>query len=165
MQRQARKRRLKAKGRQTMVADMKHIALLPLLFALSACGFVDRLKGRPAEVAPAATVLAGPAVAQSAEAMDQTSTAQKAAALAAGGSGGVSLGSLVVSLGDPTLQGFWLRSSLVTAPAKGRVVTDEGASIAVELLPGSGAAQLSLPAFRALGLPLTGLPEVTVYSG
>lgn len=112
-----------------------------------------------------AAVRPGPAVAQSAEAMDRTSAADKAAALAAGDAGGASLGSVVVSLGDPTAQGFWLRSALVTAPAKGRVVTDEGASIAVDLLPGSGAAQLSLPAFRALGLPLTGLPEVTVYSG
>lgn len=97
--------------------------------------------------------------------MDTTSAAEKATALAAGGGGGVSLGRVVVSLGDPTAQGFWLRSALVTAPAKGRVVTDEGASIAVDLLPGSGVAQLSLPAFRALGLPLTGLPEVTVFSG
>lgn len=144
---------------------MKHLVLFPLFFALSACAVADRVRGRPAEVAPAAAVRPGPAVAQSADAMDRTSAADKAAALAAGNTGGASLGSVVVSLGDPTAQGFWLRSSLVTAPAKGRVVTDEGASIAVDLLPGSGAAQLSLPAFRALGLPLTGLPEVTVYSG
>ena len=75
------------------------------------------------------------------------------------------MGSVSVSLGSPTEQGFWLRSALVSAPVRGRVVTDEGASIAVELLPGNGAAQMSLPAFRALGLPLTGLPQVTVYSG
>ncbi|AWB48084.1 hypothetical protein HYN69_05740 [Gemmobacter aquarius] len=144
---------------------MKNLILFPLLFALSACAVVDRVRGRPAEIAPAVTGRPGPALAQSAEAMDRTSAADKAAALAAGDEGGAKLGSFVVSLGDPTEQGFWLRSSLVTAPARGRVVTDEGASIAVDLLPGSGAAQLSLPAFRALGLPLTGLPEVTVYSG
>jgi hypothetical protein len=43
------------------------------------------------------------------------------------------------------------------------VVTASGQSLAVELRPGSGAALLSLAAFQALGLPLTGLPEVTVY--
>lgn len=173
MQRQAPKRRLKTKGRQTMVVGMKHLALIPLILALSACAVVDRARGdrvpgRPAEGAPITPVARagaiGTAAAQSAAALDATSDVEKAAALSAGAAGGTVLGSVVVSLGDPAAQGFWLRSSLVSAPAKGRVVTDQGASIAVDLLPGAGAAQLSLPAFRALGLPLTGLPTVTVYS-
>lgn len=147
---------------------MRLLLVLPLILSLTACAVVDRVRGRPAEVAPAPVAAAGvigTAAAQSAEALDASNAAEKAAALSAGGAGGAALGSVVVSLGDPTAQGFWLRSSLVTAPAKGRVVTDEGASIAVDLLPGAGTAQLSLPAFRALGLPLTGLPQVTVYSG
>lgn len=146
---------------------MRLLLVLPLILSLTACAVVDRVRGRPAEVAPAPVAAAGvigTAAAQSAEALDASNAAEKAA-LSAGGAGGAALGSVVVSLGDPTAQGFWLRSSLVTAPAKGRVVTDEGASIAVDLLPGAGTAQLSLPAFRALGLPLTGLPQVTVYSG
>ncbi len=132
----------------------------------------DRLRERvfpratPAETAvpqPAAGGI-GTIAAKPVEALDATTTAERSAALAAGGQGGDALGSVVVSLGSPSEQGFWLRSALVAAPAKGRVVTDEGASVAVDLLPGPSAAQLSLPAFRALGLPLTGLPRVTVYS-
>jgi hypothetical protein len=53
----------------------------------------------------------------------------------------------------------------VTAP--GRVVL-EGASVNVELIPSGAAAgsgsQLSLAAFRVLGVPLTSLPEVTVFA-
>ncbi len=39
-----------------------------------------------------------------------------------------------------------------------------GTSVQVDLLPGEGGAQLSLAAFRALGLGLTDLPEVTVFT-
>lgn len=145
---------------------MKQILTLSLVLVLASCAVVDRIRGRPAEgaAAPAAD-FPGAVAAQSADALDGTTDAEKSAALSAGGAGGASLGTVTVSLGSPAEQGFWLRSSLVTEPAKGRVVTDQGASIAVDLLPGGGAAQLSLPAFRALGLPLTGLPLVTVYSG
>ncbi len=152
-----------------MVLGMKHLALFALILALSACAAVDRVRGRlaggiePAPVARSAAI--GTTTAQSADTLDATSAVEKAAALSAGAAGGAELGRVIVSLGDPAAQGFWLRSSLVAVPAKGRVVTDEGASIAVDLLPGAGSAQLSLPAFRALGLPLTGLPLVTVYSG
>jgi hypothetical protein len=52
----------------------------------------------------------------------------------------------------------------VTAPGKGRAVTATGQSVAVDLQPGSGAALLSLAAYRALGLALTDLPEVRVYA-
>ncbi len=153
-----------------MVEAMKHLIVVTLILSLSSCGVAEALRQGPPEalpVAPAsgATPSIGTGAARSAAALDATSAEERAAALSAGATGGDELGQVVVSLGDPAMQGFWLRSSLVTAPVKGRVVTDEGASIAVDLLPGSGAAQLSLPAFRALGLPLTGLPRVTVYSG
>lgn len=147
---------------------MKHIVLLPLLMlVLCSCAVIDRVRGRPAEAAPAVRTtsdLPGTASARTAEALDTSSAAEKTAALSAGASGGAELGSVVVSLGSPAEQGFWLRSSLVAVAGKGRVVTDQGASVAVDLLPGEAAAQLSLPAFRALGLPLTGLPVVTVYA-
>jgi hypothetical protein len=52
----------------------------------------------------------------------------------------------------------------VKTAGKGRVVTASGASANVDLLPGDGAASLSLSAFRALGLGLTDLPEVTIYA-
>lgn len=140
---------------------MKHALIIPLVLVLSSCGAIDRVRDRWSGGDAPEPAAAG---AQTAAALDATTQADKAAALSAGGKGGTSLGQVVVSLGSPSEQGFWLRSALVSAPAKGRVVTDQGASIAVDLLPGTGAAQLSLPAFRALGLPLTGLPQVTVYT-
>ncbi len=143
------------------------------LAALSACGVVDRIRGR----APAPdTTLAEPsnaplsaveplAAGQSAAALDQTTDAEKAAATAAPtASAERDLGRVVVALGSPAEQGFWLRSALVTVPGTGRVVTAGGASVNVDLQPGTGAALLSLAAYRALGLALTDLPEVTVFA-
>jgi hypothetical protein len=46
---------------------------------------------------------------------------------------------------------------------QGRVVTASGQSLTLELRPGTGGALLSLAAFQALGLSLTGLPEVSVF--
>jgi hypothetical protein len=74
------------------------------------------------------------------------------------------LGRAAVSLGNPAEPGFWLRAGLVTTAGPGRVVTDTGASVAVDLIPGTGAAQLSLAAYRALGLALTALPTVSVLA-
>jgi hypothetical protein len=69
----------------------------------------------------------------------------------------------VVALGPPAEQGLWLSSALVGAVAQGRVTTASGQSLTLELRPGTGAALLSLAAFQALKLPLTDLPEVTVF--
>ena len=146
---------------------------LILLSALSACGLVDKLKG-PDEM-PQATVQAvpsGPLLgaeplggAQSAAALDQTTQAEKAKATATpANSAGRDLGSVVVALGSPAEQGFWLRSTLVSVPTSGRVVTAAGTSVNVDLQPGTGAALLSLAAYRALGLGLTDLPEITVFA-
>ena len=68
-----------------------------------------------------------------------------------------------MALGSPAEQGFWLKTALVSVAGKGRVVTASGASVAVDLLPTEGAALLSLAAFRALGLSLTDVPEVSVF--
>jgi hypothetical protein len=117
----------------------------------------------PEGAAPVAA--APPAGAQTAAALDTTTAAQKAAALAAPPPAGErSLGQAAVSLGNPAEPGFWLRGGLVSVAGKGRVVTAGGQSVAVDLIPGEGAAQLSLPAFRALGLALTDLPQVTVFA-
>ncbi len=83
--------------------------------------------------------------------------AEKAAA-------GAALGQVSVVLGSPAEQGFWLRSALIRTPGKGRVELPDGASVAVDLRPGEGAALLSFAAYRALGLALTDLPVVTVYA-
>lgn len=117
------------------------------------------------EAAPvvASTVL-GTTRAASPEALDKTTAEQKAAALSAPATGGErELGRVVVALGSPAEQGFWLSAPLVKAKAQGRIVTAAGKSLAVELRPGTGGALLSLAAFQALGLSLTELPQVTVY--
>ncbi|MFN3845748.1 MAG: hypothetical protein ACK4RZ_07990 [Paracoccaceae bacterium] len=150
--------------------------IIPLLLALTAtsgCAVLDRLKPapkpQPVVSAPKADAPVAPApvlgVGATAAALDTTTTAQKQAALAApAASGERALGKVAVSLGSPAEPGIWLRSALVKAPGKGRVVTASGQSVAVDLIPGEGAAQLSLAAYVALGLSLTALPEVTVYA-
>lgn len=134
---------------------------------LSGCAGLPFGKPKPAPVqivAPVEPAVALPALGagQSAAALDQSTDAQKAAATAPAAEGRA-LGQVVVALGSPAEQGFWLKSPLVKVAGKGRVVTASGASVAVDLLPAEGAALLSLAAFRALGLGLTDLPEVTVY--
>jgi hypothetical protein len=116
------------------------------------------------EFAPAAANVALGARSASAAALDTTTAEERAAALAAPARGGErALGQAVVALGPPAEQGLWLSSPLVAAVGQGRVVTASGQSLALELRPGTGAALLSLAAFQALNLPLTDLPEVTVY--
>ncbi|MGP3697320.1 hypothetical protein [Rhodobacter sp. NSM] len=99
-----------------------------------------------------------------AESYDRATEADRRAALAPQPVG-AALGKVTVALGAPTEPGFWLRSALVSGEQPGRVEVEGGRSVAVTLRPGEGAAQLSLSAFRALGLGLTDLPVVTVYGG
>ncbi|MBP1804556.1 D-galactarate dehydratase [Rubellimicrobium aerolatum] len=76
------------------------------------------------------------------------------------------LGTTVASLGSPTNPGLWLETALVDAPTPGRVEYN-GQSVSLELRPSGGepgsGSQISLEAMRALGAPLTGLPELTVF--
>lgn len=137
---------------------------LPLLAVLAACAPKAPETAAPlapeAVPAPVARPVMGSG--QDPAALDATSDRDKAAALAGTGGAGRELGRVTVALGSPAEQGYWLRTSLVTVPANGRVVLASGASVAVELRPGTGGALLSLAAYRALGLALTDLPEVTV---
>lgn len=139
-----------------------------IVVTLAGCGFADRMRDKilPADAGTVAQTsnLTGPGTvaAKSVEAMDTTSAVERTRAMSAGPVGGEELGRVRVTLGNPAEAGFWLRSTLVTIPTPGRVVSVEGATVAVTLLPGTGGAQLSLAAFRALGLPLTELPEVLV---
>jgi hypothetical protein len=96
-----------------------------------------------------------------------TTTAEEREAAAAPVSAERSLGTTVVSLGDPARPGFWLETSLVSAAGSGRVVYPEtGQSAQVELIPiDGGGSRMSLPAMRLIGVPLTGLVEVQVFSG
>ena len=158
-----------------MIGRMRIMAPL-LLIVLSGCAGLPLagLRGKPPVDAVTTRPQPRPGVAApvpssgatTAAAFDTTTAADKAAALAAPAApaGERLLGKAAVALGNPAEPGFWLRSALVSAPGKGRVEVAGGASIAVDLIPGEGAAQLSLPAFRALKLPLTALPEVTIYA-
>ncbi len=141
---------------------MRILPLL-LLIALSGCGAIARLAAPAA--APPATAVAPivPQGAQTAAALDRATPEQVAAATGPA-SGARELGRTVVALGSPAEQGFWLRTALVTAAGKGRVVTADGRSVNVDLQPGTGGSLLSLAAFRQLGLGLTDLPEVTVFT-
>jgi hypothetical protein len=151
---------------------MKHVPLLLVSAALlSGCGVLDRLKPRPKApevqiVAPVEETVTLPPLGegQTAATLDTSTEAEKAAATAAPVSGARALGKTSVALGSPAEQGFWLKTPLVTAAGKGKVVTASGASVAVDLQPGTGGSLLSLAAYRALGLALTDLPEVTVFA-
>ena len=118
----------------------------------------------PAASTAATSVLQGGG--QTVAALDTTTAAEKAAA-AKPVAGGGKLGSTVASLGDATEGGFWIKTPLAKAPAKGRVVNPaNGKSANVDLQPLSGGgagSQLSLAAMQALGLSLTDLPEVDVW--
>ena len=118
----------------------------------------------PAASTAATSVLQGGG--QTVAALDTTTAAEKAAA-AKPVAGGGKLGSTVASLGDATEGGFWIKTPLAKAPAKGRVVNPaNGKSANVDLQPLSGGgagSQLSLAAMQALGLSLTDLPEVEVW--
>ncbi len=111
---------------------------------------------------------APPRDAVTAEQFDTTSEAERAAAADADTSGAeVALGSTIATLGSPTKPGFWLETPLVDAPAKGRVVAENGEAVLVDLLPldappGAGS-RISLAALRLLGVGLTGLHEVQVF--
>ncbi|NOX72686.1 MAG: hypothetical protein GXP03_03350, partial [Alphaproteobacteria bacterium] len=93
--------------------------------------------------------------------LDETTEAEKTAALKTGEvSADKQLGRTIASLGDVSQQGFWLKTPLVIAARKGRVVwADNGNAVNVILIPKQGAAtagsQISLAAMRALGIPLT----------
>jgi len=133
------------------------------------CAIFDRLKpvSKPVPVVKAATQPAAPVLGagRTAAALDTSSAAEKTTALAAAADPRErSLGKVTVALGSPAEQGFWLRTTLVSAPGKGRVEIADGQSVAVDLVPGASGAQLSLAAFRALGLSLTALPEVGVFA-
>ncbi|OYX17896.1 MAG: hypothetical protein B7Z04_13655 [Rhodobacterales bacterium 32-66-9] len=146
---------------------MRLFVLVPVLgLAMSGCALLRQMAEGPAGPAPAVSAGdPGPAGARSAAALDTTTARDRAVALAAPAQAGErALGKVVVALAPPAKPGIWLSSPLVTAVAPGRIVTAAGKSLAVELRPGTGGALLSLAGFRALGLGLTDLPEVTVYS-
>ncbi len=149
------------------------LPLLTLAVLLGGCSGLPILGKRAAAPAPEpAPQVAQPGLsappprpgARTAETLDTTTPEQRAAATATPAPAAEApLGRVAVSLGAPTVAGFWLRSALVEQAGPGLVKTAAGKTVQVELQPGEGAAQLSLAAYRALGLSLTDLPEVEVY--
>jgi len=117
----------------------------------------------PGRIAPAPKPTAN-----SAAAFDTTTAAQRAEAAQKPATGEAKLGVTIASLGDPTDPGFWMRTGLVSVESKGRIENPKtGKSAKVTLIPtgkpaGAGS-EVSLPALRLLEVPLTELPELTVY--
>lgn len=149
----------------------KILVLTGAMVGLASCGAGGGFGAKPKTpevqiVTPVdpTVVLPPPPGANTAASLDTTTAEQRAQAVAAPIAGARELGKTTVALGSPTEPGFWLRSALVAVAGKGKVVTASGASVAVELRPGTGGALLSLPAYRALGLSLTDLPAVTVFA-
>ncbi len=76
------------------------------------------------------------------------------------------LGTTVVSLGDPTQPGIWIKTPLVKSGRKGRIVAPSGKEVVADFIPLGGpvtaGSQISLQAMQALGLSLTDLHTVAL---
>ncbi len=105
---------------------------------------------------------------RTAEALDTTTAAERAAATADAAARGTALGETLAGLGAPTEPGFWLRTGLVDRPRSGRVETASGARVALELRPSGNApgagSHISLAAMRALGVSLAELVTLRVFA-
>lgn len=111
----------------------------------------------------------GEPAAQSAAVLNTTTQAERAVAAAPPASAERRLGTTVASLGDPSQPGFWVKTPLVKSETDGRVVNPaNGKSAKVRLIPMGGAgggSQVSLPALQLIGVSLTDLPTLELYSG
>jgi hypothetical protein len=109
---------------------------------------------------------APPPAAKTVEEFDTTTPEQRAEATSASLSSD-SLGRTVVSLGNPTEPGFWLKTPLVTEQGEGVVFNPATKkSVSVTLIPIDGprtaGSRMSLPALRLIGAELGALTEVDV---
>lgn len=155
---------------------------LAFILALASCAQMRDMVAGPGVDDPPAPVPDAPeeirevvsapdpeAGARTAEALDTTTDAQKAAASAAPTGGERRLGETVASLGDPTMPGLWIRTPLASEGGSGRIENPaNGKSAVVQLIPLEGEAtagsQVSLAALRLLDAPLTDLPTLVVYA-
>ena len=121
-----------------------------VLFVLTGCGQLPGAADKPPEVvvqsgegqirprARPATLMSGgtpvSAAARTVEEFDTTTAAERAEAAAGTGATEADLGVTIASLGAAAEPGFWLKTPLVDAPAKGRVVYPAtGQSVDVDL--------------------------------
>lgn len=162
-----------------MSVDLIKFSLFASLFLVAGCAgeLAPGVAARPGDetVRPVARPgdqgIKPPENASTVEEFDTTTRAERIAALATRTTSSTELeiGHTVASLGNPTVPGFWLETPLVTVISPGRVVNvATGTSVAVELLPiagpGSAGSRISLAAMRLLGVALTSLPELIVFS-
>jgi len=154
---------------------MKRV-LLPVIFLAGCSGFgISDADLAPPEgmlrpmPRPEAGADAPPAGANTVEALDTSSAAERAAALAAGEPAAETrLGTTIATLGNPADPGFWLQTPLVDRVRQGRVESANGGTVKLELrpiesAPGAGS-RISLAALRLLNVGLTGLHELMVYA-
>lgn len=130
-----------------------------------------RPQSRPQSGLAQAALRPPSAAARTVEQFDTTTQAERQAAVVAASAPveGASLGRTVASLGDPAKPGIWLETPLVAKAGPGRVVyPGSGKSVLVDLIPINGpktaGSRMSLAAMRLIDAPLTGLPEVEVFS-
>lgn len=148
---------------------MTRFSLLTSIALLSGCATLTPATAptAPPEASGKATVVSRQPLGNrgySAASLDKTTEAERKAALAAPKTGGALLGKSVVALGPPSDPGLWVQSPHIKAKAQGRITAPNGKALALELRPASGAALLSFSAYQALGIGLTELPEVSIYS-
>lgn len=168
-----------------MMLKHPHIFLLSALMAISGCSSAasflrssdsegvdiaaQRPDGTTPRPAPRTSAVPLGSAGMRPEQLDQTSPAERAAALAPSAAQGQLLGQTLASLGSPADPGIWLRTGLVTQVMQGRVeVISGGGELRVELRPSGsapgGGSQMSLAAFSALGIPLTQLVDLRVFA-
>jgi len=150
---------------------MRVLLSMGLVLALAGCaqlGIGPKTDAPASMPAPGRIAPAPKPTANTAAAFDTTTAAQRAEAAQKPATGEAKLGVTIASLGDPTDPGFWMRTGLVSVESKGRIENPKtGKSAKVTLIPtgkpaGAGS-EVSLPALRLLEVPLTELPELTVY--
>lgn len=159
---------------------MKKIALIALVGPAILAGCADIALFEPREtVAPRPAAAAAPApqttrppltgAPRTVEELDRVTEDERQAAVATPAAASGAIGTTVASLGDPARQGFWLETPLVSEPTRGSVLyRPTGRRLNVDLIPiagpASGGSRISLSAMRMLDAPLTGLPQIDVFT-